>query len=339
MIKLGIVGFGHIGRIHSEAVQRLPGVELAGIATRRPEDAQRLAGPDVPVYTDYFDLLHRPDLHAVVICVPTFLHETLVVEALKSGLAVLCEKPFSLDAVSAQRMLDASRHSPGCLMIAQVLRFWPPYVRMKQLIGDGAIGSVRAIAAYRLAQYPPWGDWFRQPEKSGGALLDMQVHDADYIYWLLGTPHEVFSSGLQSPTGSWDQVTGLLRYPDAVASMECTYLMPASWPFTCGLRITGSKGCLEFSFRVAGNVERREQAESILRLYSDDGTVVEPAVSSDDMYAAQIRYFADCVAQRHPPDLCPPEQTYEVMKIMDACRQSLATHAPVRLSRYPASPP
>ena len=286
---------------------------------------------DVALFTNFSDMLRCAELQAVIVCVPTHLHEQFVIEALSQGLSVLCEKPFALDLASAQRMLGARRSSPGCLMIAQVLRFWPSYVRIKQLVTEGTIGTVQAVAAHRLAQYPPWGDWFRDPKKSGGAMLDMQVHDIDFVYWLLGSPQEVYAAGRQSQTGSWDQVTSLLRYPNSIATLEATYLMPTAWPFTCGIRVTGSHGCLEFSFRVGGNVEQREQADSSLRLYANDGTVSEPAVAQDDMYVAQLQYFGDCVARKQPPSLCPPEETFEVMKIMSACRQSLSMRVPVQL--------
>jgi predicted dehydrogenase len=306
-------------------------LELAAISTSRPEEARSFCGPDVALFSDYRDMLRGAELQAVVVCVPTFLHEQYVLEALSRGLPVLCEKPFSLDVASAERMLEGAGASQVCLMIAQVLRFWPPYVRIKQLVDAGAIGSVQVITASRLAMYPPWGDWFRDPLKSGGALLDMQVHDADFIYWLMGPPSEIYAAGLQSGAGSWDQVTTLLRYPKAVATVESTYLLPSSWPFTCGIRVTGTRGCLEFSFRVAGNVEKREQATSSLLLYTNEGAPTELTVSKDDMYAAQLQYFAHCVEHKHSPDSCPPEETLEVMRIMTACQQSLSTSAPVRL--------
>jgi predicted dehydrogenase len=159
----------------------------------------------------------------------------------------------------------------------------------------------------------------------------MQVHDADFVYWLLGSPQEVYAAGLQSQTGSWDQVTTLMQYPSAVASLECTYLMPEAWPFTCGIRVTGSRGCLEFTFRVGGNVEHRDQASTSFVLYGNDGSVTEPVVAKDDLYVAQVRYFVECVAHQQSPTLCPPEETFEVMKVMRACQQSLCTHRPVRL--------
>ncbi len=331
MIKLGVVGFGHIGKVHSEAARRVACVELSAILTSRPDEVRSLVGPNVSIYRDYSQFLDGPDLDAVVVCVPTYLHEQFVVEALKRHLPVLCEKPFSLDLASAERMLDTARRNQSCLMVAQVLRFWPPYARVKQLVSEGAIGPVQAVAASRLATYPPWGDWFREPRKSGGALLDMQVHDADFVYWLLGSPEEVYTAGLQSKTSSWDQVTTVMRYSNAVATLEATYLLPGAWPFTCDLRVAGSRGCLEFRFRVEGNVEKRDQAESSLRLYANDGTVGEPSVAPDDMYVAQLRYFAECVAGRQPPSLCPPEETLQVMRIMSACQQSLATGLPTRL--------
>ena len=331
MLKLGIIGFGHIGQIHCEAIRHVPGVELVAIGTSRPDETRRACDPNVCVYPNYSHVLDHAGLDAIVVCVPTYVHEHFVVEALRRGLAVLCEKPIALDLKSARRMLAAAHDSNTCLMIAQVLRFWPPYVSIKRLVREGTIGVVQAVAGYRLAQYPPWGNWFRDPEKSGGAVLDMQVHDVDFVYWLLGPPLEVYAAGIRSQTGSWDQVTTLFRYPESVATLEGTYLMPSSWPFSCGIRVTGACGCLEFSFRVSGNVENRQRAESHLRLYTNTGTIAEPPVTDDDMYVAQLSYFTECVARRQLPDQCPPEETLEVMKIMHACEQSLCTRSPVHL--------
>lgn len=83
-------------------------------------------------------------------------------------------------------------------MVAQVLRFWPQYVVIKRMIEQGKLGSVNVFDAHRLASYATWGDWFRDPTKSGGCLLDVQVHDLDYEYWLLGYPREVQTVGIKS---------------------------------------------------------------------------------------------------------------------------------------------
>jgi predicted dehydrogenase len=98
--------------------------------------------------------------------------------------------------------------------------------------------------------------------------------------------------------------------------------MPESWPFTTSICVLGSKGALEYTFRVGANIQEREQATHLFRLYKSDGTVSEPTASTDDMFVAQLRYFAHCVAERQQPRLCPPEETCQVMQVMTASRQS-----------------
>lgn len=215
-------------------------------------------------------------------------------------------------------------------------RFWPQYARIKQLVSEGAIGSLRAASVYRLAHYPAWSEWFRDPQKSGGCLLDLQVHDVDFVYWLAGFPREVRTTGIRSATGSWDHAVTTLGYADATANIESTYLMPDSWPFSCGIRVVGATGCLEYTFRVAGNVEQREQATDKLVLYGADGAITELKVEPEDMYVAQLRYFTACVEKREAPAICPPEESHDVMRIMTACQQSVESGRPVNPNAVPA---
>jgi predicted dehydrogenase len=98
--------------------------------------------------------------------------------------------------------------------------------------------------------------------------------------------------------------------------------MPESFPFTTSIYVLGTRGALEYTFRVGANIQEREQAVHFFRLYKSDGTVSEPPASTDDMFVAQLRYFVHCVAERQPPRLCPLEQTCQVMQVMTASRQS-----------------
>ncbi|MGO8786016.1 MAG: Gfo/Idh/MocA family protein [Terriglobia bacterium] len=84
---------------------------------------------------------------------------------------------MALDAASAQRILQAVQARDRTLMVAHILRFWAQYARIKELVDAGEIGAIRSITARRLANYPPWGDWFRDPAKSGGSILDLQIHE------------------------------------------------------------------------------------------------------------------------------------------------------------------
>jgi predicted dehydrogenase len=321
MINLGVAGMGYIGRTHLEAAREVPGAQVVAASTRKASEL-RAKFPDLRVYPTYRELLRDERLQAVIICLPTHLHEVATLEAVERRLDVLCEKAMALDAASARRMLAAAQARGRILMVAHVLRFWPQYARIKRLIEAGEIGSVRSVTAWRLAKYPLWADWFRDPVKSGGCLLDLQIHDVDFVYWILGHPRSVYTVGVQATTGSWDHVHTTLTYARAQATTEASYLMPESWPFTTGIRVVGDRGALEYSFSVATNVQEREQASHLFRWYKSDGTVSDLSAPMEDMFSAQLRYFVSCVADRQPPRLCPPGETCQVMQVMTASRQS-----------------
>ena len=321
MVNLGIAGTGYIGRVHLEAARAVPDVRVLAAATLNEEEI-REAFPGLQIYPTYQELFRDDRLDAVIICLPTHVHEVAALEAAARGLHILCEKPMGLDGASAQRMLQAAQAHGRILMVAHVLRFWPQYARIKELVEAGGVGSVRSVTAWRLAKYPPWSAWFRDPAKSGGCLLDLQIHDVDFVHWILGHPQSVYTAGIRTPTGSWDHVHTTLNYPQAQACIEASYLMPESWPFTTGIQVVGTEGVLEYTFRVGANIKERDQASHFFRLYRSDGTVSEPTGPGDDMFAAQLRYFARCVADRQPPRLCPPEETCQVMQVMTASRQS-----------------
>ena len=321
MINLGIAGMGYMGRIHLEAVQKVPGAQVLAVSTRKASEfGDTLAG--LQVYPTHGELFLDDRLHAVIICLPTYLHEGATVAAAERGLDILCEKAMALDAPSAQRMLDAARVHDRILMVAHILRFWPQYARIQEMIAAGDVGTVHSITAWRLGKYPPWSNWFRDPAKSGGGLLDLQIHDVDFIHWVLGHPQSAYTVGIQSPTKSWDHVHTTLTYPNAQATIEASLMMPESWPFTTGIRVLASDAVLQYTFRVSANIQERESATHTFRLFKNDGTVSDLAAPDEDMFAAQLRYFVSCVADRQQPRRCPPEETCRVMQVMTACRQS-----------------
>ena len=330
MLNIGIAGVGYIGRIHLEASRKVPGVRVLAVATLEPERILD-SFPDLHIYSGYAELVRDDRLDAVIICLPTDLHEEAAIKAAECGRHILCEKPMGLDAASAQRMLQAAQAHGRILMMAHILRFWPQYARIKGLIDAGEIGSVRSVTACRLSKFPPWSDWFRDPARSGGCLLDLQVHDVDFIHWILGHPQSVYTVGIQLPVGGWDNVHTTLNYPQAQAYVEASLLMPESWPFTTSILVLGTEGAIEYTFRVGANIQERDKASHFFHLHKTGGTVSEPAVSTDDPFVVQLRYFARCVAEGQPPCLCSPEETCQVMQIMTASRQSAESSQVVRI--------
>lgn len=141
----------------------------------------------------------------------------------------------------------------------------------------------------------------------------------------------MYAVGIKSSRGAWDHVVTSLTYQDAVAVTEASYLMPETWPFTAGIRVVGSEGSLEYIFRVAGNIEERASASNMLTLYTFQNGVSRPEVSEEDAFVAQLQYFTRCIAQKERPAVCPPQESYEVMRLMTLCRKSADRGQPVTI--------
>jgi predicted dehydrogenase len=329
MIKLAIAGMGYIGKVHYDASQKVEGARVVAVCTSRPDFVRQHCDSEVRLYENYHDMLleSRPD--AVIVCVPTFLHEQYVIEAMAQGCHVLCEKPFALNRETAEKMVEAKGRAGVVLMVAQVLRFWPQYVEIKRMVDQGTVGSVNSVHAHRLATMPTQGDWFRDPAKSGGCLLDLQVHDVDYAYWLLGNPDEIYTMGVRSRSGCWNHVSTTLRCRSAVATIEGSFLMPDSWPFSCSVHVSGTQAAAVYDFRVSGNVSQREQAVDELVLYSAGTSASRVEVHREDMYAVQLSHFVECVKENRESSVCPLQENLEVMTIMDASLRSVETGKPI----------
>ncbi len=331
MIKLAIAGMGYIGKVHYDASHKVEGARVVAAFTSRPDLVRQHCDSSVILYANFRDMLveSRPD--AVIVSVPTYLHEEYVIEALAHGCHVLCEKPFALNRHTGEKMVAAKDRAKAVLMVAQVLRFWPQYVEIKRMIERGKMGSVKVVHAHRLGTTHAMGSWFLDPAKSGGCLLDLQVHDVDYVYWLLGYPSEIRTVGIRSESGCWDHVSTTLRCGPAVATIEASFLMADSWPFTCSVQVTGTRAVAEYGFRVSGNVSEREQAADELILYPAGSGATRVDTSREDMYVAQLKHFVECVKENRDSSVCPLQESLDVMSLMDASLQSAETGRPVFL--------
>ncbi len=325
MIRLGILGAGFMGAIHARAWQRVEEARVMAVAAPSIEKARRLGeywGADAVESAD--EVVTRTDLDAVDICLPTHLHEKYAVSALLSGKHVLCEKPLALSVESAARILEVASRSGKRLMVGQVVRFWPQYSAARQIVMSGRLGELRAIHASRTSRPPDWADWFRDPNQSGGALFDLHIHDLDYVVSLLGKPQSVHGQGVKSGFGAWDYVSTHLDYGPGKAKvhLEASCCMPGSYPFSTELRMFCDRGLLEYSFRVAGNVESRDEVESRLTLWSNGGVSCPPVPGADGYYA-EICHFAECVRTNLPSEKVPNSEVRLVLQIVEAIKRSL----------------
>ncbi len=332
MIRLGLLGAGFIGATHAAAIQAVEGAELAVVADANREAADRLAGQyGARAYYEAERLYEDEALDAVTICLPTYLHCEAVVAAAERGKHILCEKPVALAVSEVDQMIDAVESAGVKAMVAQCVRFWPQYAAAKQLLDDGVLGRPLMATTSRLAGPPGWSSWFLNPKLSGGAILDLAIHDLDYLFTLFGVPERVFAVGTASGTGAWDDVLTTLRYGQMGASARAGYLMPDGWPFTTSFRILGDEACVAYRFRVGGQIDNRAAAQTEFTLFRSGQDPEQPACSTQDPYEAEVEYFVDCLRQGREPEIATLKEARTVLRIALAARESLETGGPVDL--------
>jgi len=322
-MNVGVLGAGFMGGTHARAYAKLPDVKVVAVSSRSQEKAAKLAAEvGANGVTDEMVIINDPTIDAVSVTLPTNLHKQYTLAALQAGKHVLVEKPFGLTVAECDEMMAAQAQSGKCLMVAQVLRFWPQYVAMTKLIESGKLGAPLSAVASRLTQAPAWSTWFTEPELSGGPVLDLQIHDLDALNWMLGQPKSVYARGYETKPGLWDHMLTLIDYGAAQASIENSEILPTGYPFTMSLKIYCQGGVVEFNFKAGGvSVEMGGGVDSLMVYESGNSYLLD--APGGDAWEAQIAYFVDCVRHGRAPMLGTPAQARLAVAMANAARHSL----------------
>lgn len=336
MLKVGLVGYGFMGGMHSqcyEATGEAKIVAITDVEADRRASAKEKYGCNV--YASMDEMLASEKLDIVDICTPTYLHEECVIKAAATGVNIMCEKPMALDVESCDRMIAAVEKSGSKFMIGQVIRFWPEYQVVKEIADSGKYGKIRWVSAKRLS--PPatwaWQGWLYDESKSGGAILDLHIHDLDYICYLIGMPTNVLAAGVNGPGGGIDTAftTGTGHANGAVSYAEGSLDM-AGYPFTMGLTVVFEKATAKLDTTLTPS----------LVIYTAEGEEIVPDVpevsvgassesggniSSLGGYFLELQYFVNCVKNNKFPQIVTPADARESVRYCLASKKSIVSGA------------
>ncbi|MFP4589323.1 MAG: Gfo/Idh/MocA family protein [Candidatus Bipolaricaulota bacterium] len=291
--NIGLLGGGFIGSIHAEAYQQIESAQLTALLEADPEVRNSFHKEfGVPTYASWSEF-READLDALDICLPTYLHREFIEKSLEMGKPIICEKPLALSSSEAEEISTLVEEAGIPFMVGHVLRFWPEYVKMRELIQSGNLGQPETFFAQRLTQRPQWSKWLSDPELSGGAAHDLHIHDLDYTNWLFGSPKSIFGRGVRGETGGLDHVFSLITYEEVEAFVEGTFLVSSGYPFTMRARIGCREGTVEYEYRGATDLQSRAKANSSLILYRKDHDPTMLEVSRKDPYQIELEYFVD----------------------------------------------
>ncbi|WP_027793403.1 Gfo/Idh/MocA family oxidoreductase [Paraburkholderia acidipaludis] len=200
-LRVGVAGLGRLGRRHAQNLAyRVPGATLAAACSPLEEDLAwaREALPAARLYADYAAMLADDALDAVWLVTPSALHAQQIVDALRAGKHVFCEKPLSLDVAECERVVaESRRYDSQQVTIGFMRRFDPSYQAAFAKVQAGAIGRPFLVRSQTCDLNDPEGFFVRFAPTSGGIFLDCTVHDIDVARWLLGKPRatRVYATG------------------------------------------------------------------------------------------------------------------------------------------------
>ena len=334
MLKVGIVGYGFMGRTHATCYQALDGVEIAAVADLDPA-RRSLAAEAIgcAVFKDADAMLENARVDIVDVCSATGAHEGHILAALAQGKHVICEKPMSLTLESCDRIIVSAKSCGTTVMIAQVLRFWPEYLAVRKLVRSGELGAVQWVSARRLSSVPTWsqGNWLLDPAASGGAAFDMHIHDQDFIAELIGSPKKILALGTAGYSGGdsiqtlgWEHTGGAKSYAEA------SFALPPRFPFNMSLLVACERGAIRFD---------SSRTPSLIMYPAGGGEYAPemptpPAVSAAKVtgniealagYFNEISYFVDCVKTGKSPEIITLEDARQAVRICLAVRESAAS--------------
>ncbi len=312
---------GFMGATHLRAFQQVAGSRVAAICSRDERvlsgDLTHVGGNLGNVGGKYdFSAMHKwkswkelvgdPEIDAVDICLPTDLHEEVAIAALEAGKHVYCEKPMALDMASCERMIAKAEQSGKVLMIGQVLRFWPEYLELKKFVREAVHGRVNYVRFVRSCGLPDWSSWLPVEERSGGAVMDLLVHDIDQALMLFGMPGQIAARSLDGG----DNISATWTYEGGVhVQIEGGWFAPGT-PFAMNFQAKAEEAALELT------------AEGLF--LSDQRGREQVRVEKDDAYYEEAAYFVKCCETGSAPDLCPPEESARAVRAAILMKNSRA---------------
>ena len=340
-MRLGIIGFGVMGRSHASTLKDNASFEVASVADMRPETRTEAEKIGAKWFASPEDLMSSKEIDGIIIATPHWQHAELAIAGLNSGLHVICEKPLAVTVTQADAILEAAERSKVVFAAVHQTRFDPAYAYAKELLDSGELGPInrclmvesmwRTNAYYRSS---PWRATWKG--EGGGVLLNQAPHLLDRYAWLCGMPEQVWSrcDTQLHPIEVEDVSSAMLRHTSGahgyihITTNECPGISQTTIACDRG-RISVENGRVRVS-RLKASI--RETTTNDQRAWGEipSDTVEIPVGSSGDLFLA----FYDNLAQAitgSTPLVCPGKSARDAVELANAFLLSSDLNQSVKL--------
>ncbi len=326
-VKVGLIGCGNMGSGLAKACSQLENASVVGVADLAAEKAEKLAGElNARAFDDPEKLLAEDDIDAVIVAVPNFLHAETASAVAESGKHVFCEKPMALTVDDCDKMIQAAKTNGVKLMVGQVLRYNPVFVKMKEIVDSGVLGEPFSMYVSRVSG-GSWGNpqhWRMKKELTGGILYEVSVHEIDYMRYICGDVASVsacMGNFLQSDDRDYEDTAHvMLRFKSGgvgtLIAGQCSSMGGYDGKIHC------RKGTIHF-----------DNGKRTVAYKPFDGERVE--FGSEDMKTEpgvrrEVRYFIESIIEDKEPAI-PGEEGRKVIEIVQAAYISAREGREVKL--------
>lgn len=319
-LKVGLIGCGGMGTTHNlslKAISTEMDIEVVALADCRSEFLEKAAvqWPHARKYEYGMELIEQETLDLVHICLPSYLHAQHAIAAMRKGMHTFIEKPVCLTEQDCKELLRAKEETGRKVMIGQVVRSFAEYRYLKQIYDEKTYGALKSIMMQRVSGDAVWGfeDWFHDEKRSGSVVLDLHVHDLDFLRYMLGEPDSMDVRATEFEGGLVNQVVTQYEFGKVFATVEGVWDVSPALPFEASFRACFEKGTVVF---------KGSQKPSVM-VYLADGTSFAPElkeeyekedhsaginISNLGPYYTEIKYFIDCLMHDKEPVIAPLEE-------------------------------
>ena len=339
-VRVGLVGLGFMAATHIKAYRQVPHARVVALCSPSGShlngDFTGVAGnvgtnepvkldmTGVSAYRDFHEMLDDPSVDLVDICAPTLVHPELAIAALNAGKHVLCEKPMARTSQRVRDIVSAAQIAKGFCMPAMCMRFWPGWTWLKEVLDAKRFGKVLGARFRRVAEPPAWGQHnFLVGEKSGGALLDLHIHDTDFVQYCFGRPRRVFSTGYTKLSGAIDHVVTQYEVASgAIVHAEGSWAMTPGFGFSMSYTVNFENATADY------DLARGSEA---LRLFEAGQPPQTISLEPTDGYVEELRHLIDSIRSGQSPSIVTAADGLAAIEICEAEEKSILSGTPVAL--------
>ena len=318
-IRWGILGAGIIAEKMAEALIEDPDSRIEAVASKSGERAGSFAEKySIPKALSYDQMASDTEIDIVYIATTHNFHYENARLILENGKPVIMEKPFTVNADEARKLIELAREKDLFLLEAYWVRFLPSLIRMKEMIGSGIIGEVRQSSIF-FADYAPamYLGRLENPDLAGGVTLDKGIYPISFLCYMLGAiPSEIQSMCRFSESGVDEIVNYQFRFPSGtMAQVASSYALKIENKAA----FYGTKGYIEFPDFPWGNTFTVNLHNGSNEVTSSQ-QIIEP--NPENGFLCEVQECIRCFREgKKESDIMPLDETLAIMGVMDTIRK------------------